>query len=338
VVGHHGSLDVWVVKLSSTGDLEWQRALGGSLLDIGYSIQQTLEGGFILVGESNSNDGDCSGLHGSSDFWVVKLTINGELEWQKMFGTSSLDRPNAIINTSDGGYAVFGQISGSDGDVNQNYGGNDFWVIKLDTHGELQWQRTFGGSGEEFGTSIAQTPDHGFLLAGSTDSKDVDVIGNDGGVDLWLVKVDSIGNLVWQKTMGGTKPELAHCVVTTSDKGILLAGHSQSTNGDVTTNFGASDFWIVKLSPEASSTSTPAALPLRLYPNPARQWITLNLPITEPGMQVSITNELGKLVLSRTIRTDEKLDISALEPGVYWVSALSRSGQVYAGKFVKAID
>ncbi|MBN8676667.1 MAG: T9SS type A sorting domain-containing protein [Chitinophagales bacterium] len=116
---------------------------------------------------------------------------------------------------------------------------------------------------------------------------------------------------------------------------MAVAGYARSNNGDVSGNHGSIDYWIVKLSPETSSTQSPTAIPLNLYPNPATQWITLNLPIVEQNMQVSITDEQGRLLLSRSIRTDEKLDIAALPLGVYWVSAVSKSGQVYAGKFVK---
>jgi hypothetical protein len=335
VTGLHSSLDVWVVKLSSFGDVEWQKALGGSLLDIGYSIQQTQDGGYILVGESNSIDGDCSGLHGSSDFWVVKLSSEGVLEWQKMLGSSSLDRPNSIINTNDGGYAVFGQISWNDGDVSEHFGGFDFWIAKLDAFGEIQWEATYGGSSEEFGTSITQTEDNGFVLTGGTQSTDGQVIGNDGGADLWIVKIDPLGNLIWQKTLGGTQDEMAHSVIQSIDGGLAIAGYARSNNGDVSGNHGSTDFWVVKLAPVTSTTTAPTAIPLNLYPNPAQNWFRLNLPITESGMQISITDAQGRVVLVKTIRSDERMDVFGLATGVYTVSVVSMSGQMYTGKLVK---
>jgi hypothetical protein len=312
--------------------------LGGSGVDICYSIKQTLDGGYIVNGESNSNDGDASGLIGSSDYWVVKLSAEGEIEWQKMLGSSSLDRGNDIIQLPSGEYLAFGHISWGDGDVAMAYAGYDYWVAKLSNTGEIIWQHTYGGTGEDFSSQIDLTKDGGFIMVGSTNSKDGDIANNDGGVEYLIIKADSLGHLQWQKTLGGTMADRALGGIQTDDEGFILTGYSWSNNGDVSGNKGENDFWIVKLSPETSSMSTVTAILLNLYPNPASNWITLNLPITEPGMQVSITDELGKLVLSRTIRTDEKLDISVLEPGVYWVSALSRSGQVYAGKFVKAID
>jgi hypothetical protein len=338
ITGHHGSFDYWAVKLTPSGQIEWQKALGGSLLDIAYAVKQTHDGGYIMVGESNSTNGDCSGLNGSTDVWVVKLTSEGSLEWQKMLGSTSMDWGVDVVVTADGGYTILGQTTWNDSDVSEHFGGFDIWVVKIDGAGNLLWEHTFGGSNEEHCRSITSVTDGGFVVAGATQSTDGQVVGNDGGADLWVFKIDSLGNLIWQQTLGGTQDEWAHSVIQTHDGGLALAGYARSNNGDVSGNHGSTDYWIVKLFPEISSTQTPNAIPLNLYPNPASNWITLNLPITEPNMQVSITDELGKLVLSRTIRTDEKLDISTLEAGVYWVSAVSVSGQVYAGKIVKAID
>ncbi len=335
VVGYHGNIDAWVVKLTSSGIIQWQKSLGGSDLDIAYSLAEANDGGIVVVGESASNDGDLSGVHGSTDYMVVKLDAQGEVVWQKLFGTSSIDRANDIYPTKDGGFIVGGQISGSDGDVSVHKGHYDIWLIKLDSLGTLQWEKTIGGSGPDICSSLIQLDDNKIVMVGATQSTDGDAAGNNGGEDLWVIKVSENGSLIWQKTLGGNQSELGSSVLQTNDNGLLIAGEARSANGDVLSNQGSSDFWIVKLAPETSSTQTPAAIPLNLYPNPATHWITLNLPILEQNMQVSISDEQGKLLLSRTIQTDEKVDISALPLGVYWVSAVSTSGQVYAGKFVK---
>ncbi|MBL7806605.1 MAG: T9SS type A sorting domain-containing protein [Saprospiraceae bacterium] len=335
VTGWQGALDFWVVKLSPTGDIQWQKALGGSLVDIGYAIKQTPDGGYIVAGESSSMDGDCIGLHGGADIWVVKLSEAGEFEWQKMLGGTSYETAYDIITTLDGGYAVMGQITYNDGDVSGFYGKFDYWVAKLDANGTLEWEHTYGGSEADYSQAIIQTEDGQYILVGATQSSDGDAIGNDGGRDFWVVRIDSIGDIVWQIAFGGTQDETAFSAVQAYDGGLAIAGWARSNNGDVSGNHGSTDYWIVKLAPETSTTQTPTAIPLNLYPNPATTWITLNLPIIEQNMQVNITDEQGKLLLSRTIRTDEKLDIALLPKGVYWVSAVSKSGQVYAGKFVK---
>ncbi|HLP95845.1 MAG TPA: T9SS type A sorting domain-containing protein [Saprospiraceae bacterium] len=335
VVGYQGNIDAWVVKLTSSGTIQWQKSLGGSDLDIAYSLAETTDGGIVVVGESASNDGDLSGVHGSTDYMVVKLDAQGEVVWQKMYGTSSIDRANDIYPTNDGGFIVGGQISGSDGDVSVHKGSYDIWVIKLDSLGSLQWEKTVGGSGLDICSSLIQVDDNKIVLVGVTQSTDGDAVGNNGGEDLWVIQVSENGSLIWQKTLGGSQSEIGSSVIQTNDDGLLIVGESRSANGDVLSNQGSSDFWIVKLASETSSTQTPAAIPLNLYPNPATQWITLSLPIIEQNMQVSITDEQGRVLQIRSIRTDEKLDIAALPKGIYWVSALSKSGQLYSGKFVK---
>ncbi|HLP95843.1 MAG TPA: T9SS type A sorting domain-containing protein [Saprospiraceae bacterium] len=335
VSGYHGGFDYWVVKISNLGIIEWQKALGGSGIDIAYAIRQTQDGGFIVNGESNSNNGDVSGLIGSSDYWVVKLSAEGSIEWQKMLGSTSLDRGNDIIQLPTGNYLAFGHIAKADGNVTLAYAGYDYWVAKLSNTGEILWQHTYGGTGEDFSSEISLTNDDGFIMTGSTNSKNGDIIGNDGGVEFLILKADSLGQLQWQKTLGGTMADRAYGGIQAINGGFVLTGYSWSNNGDLNANMGESDLWVVKLAPETSSTQTPTAIPLNLYPNPATQWITLNLPIIEQNMQVSITDEQGRLLQTRSTRTDEKLDIAALPRGIYWVSAVSKSGQVYADKFVK---
>jgi hypothetical protein len=190
VTGWHGALDFWVVKLSATGDIQWQKALGGSLVDIGYAVKQTPDGGYIVTGEASSMDGDCTGLHGSADIWVVKLSEEGDLEWQRMLGSTSYETSFDIINTVEGGFAVLGQITYNDGDIGELQGKYDFWVAKLDKNGTIEWEHTYGGSEADYSQSLIQLEDGEYILVGATQSSDGDVVGNDGGCIIRR-KVDS---------------------------------------------------------------------------------------------------------------------------------------------------
>jgi len=152
VSGNHGGSDYWVVKLNSSGDIEWQKCLGGTNSDGGifndyiYSIQQTSDGGFIMACETMSNDGDVSGNHGSYDAWVVKLNSLGDIEWQKCLGGTNRDIANSIQQTSDGGFIVAGYTYSNDGDVSGNHGYCDAWVVKLNSSGDIEWQKCLGGT------------------------------------------------------------------------------------------------------------------------------------------------------------------------------------------------
>jgi len=254
VSGNHGNYDFWVVKLSSTGSLQWQKCLGGSDDEWAYSIQQTSDGGYIVAGYTESNDGDVSGNHGGGDFWVVKLSSTGSLQWQKCLGGSSWDEAYSIQQTSDGGYIVAGGTYSNDGDVSGNHGYYDFWVVKLSSTGTLQWQKCLGGSSWDEAYSIQQTSDGGYIVAGSTYSNDGDVSGNHGEVDFWVVKLSSTGSLQWQKCLGGSRKDEAYSIQQTSDGGYIVAGYTESNDGDVSENpsYPYRSSWVVKLSSTGS--------------------------------------------------------------------------------------
>jgi len=250
VSGNHGDGDFWVVKLSSSCRIEWQKCLGGSGRDRAYSIQQTSDGGFIVAGYTESNDGDVSGNHGNADYWVVKLNSAGNIEWQKCLGGSDWDRPYSIQQTSDGGFIVAGWTNSNDGDVSGNHGGNDYWIVRLNSSGNIVWRKCLGGSGWDWALSVQQTSDSGYIVTGFTESNDGDVSGNHGGRDYWVVKLNSSGNIVWQKCLGGTGWDVAFSIQQTSDGGFIVAGWSKSNDGDVSGHHGSADsadYWVVKL-------------------------------------------------------------------------------------------
>ena len=247
VSGNHGGFDYWIVKLTNNGSIEWQKSLGGSDGDFAYFIQQTNDAGYIVVGESFSNDGDVSGNHGENDCWVVKLTGLGTIEWQKSLGGSFTERVSSIQQTFDGGYILAGNSESNDGDVSGNHGGYDSWVVKLTSVGTIEWQKSLGGSSYDGAGSIQQTNDGGFIFAGSSASNDGDVSGNHGNADSWLVKLSSIGIIEWQKSLGGTGYEYASDIQQTGDGGFIVSGNSGSNDGDVSGNHGSQDFWVVKI-------------------------------------------------------------------------------------------
>ena len=247
VSGNHSTQDAWVVKLDNTGSLSWQKALGGTAVEDSTSIQQTIDGGYILAGFTFSNDGDVSGNHGTQDAWIVKLDNLGAISWQKTLGGTAYDRASSVQQTTDGGYIVAGYTSSNDGDVSGNHGGGDVWVVKLTNLGAVSWQKTLGGTSEDAARSIKQTDDGGYIVAGYTGSNNGDVSGNHGYNDFWILKLDSVGTVSWQKALGGTNPDEAKSIEQTRDGGYIVAGYTNSVNGDVLGNHGLRDVWIVKL-------------------------------------------------------------------------------------------
>ncbi len=329
VTGNHGNGDAWVVKLDNTGIIQWQKALGGTNYDDASSIQQTTDGGYIVAGYSNSNDGDISGNHGGRDFWVVKLDNIGAIQWQKALGGTGLDDASSIQQTADGGYIIAGNAGSNDGDVSGFHGGigPDSWVVKLDNTGAIQWQKALGGTGFDNGSSIQQTADGGYIIAGLSNSNDGDVTGNHGDVDYWVVKLNNAGAIQWQKSMGGTGVDGARSIQQTADGGYITAGYSRSNDGDVSGHHGNDDYWIVKLGPDPAAVSnvSPDAA-FSLYPNPAQNEIFLQS--TEAIRTIAVMDLSGKKVaqFSGNNASEMTLPTTGLANGTYFVRVETASG------------
>ena len=247
VIGNHGGADYWILKLSSTGTVQWKKTYGGTNNEYARSINQTVDGGYIVAGTSNSNDGDVSGGHGNNDYWILKISSVGNIEWQKTIGGSSNDVANIAIQTSDGGYVVGGYTNSTAQDVTDNNGGFDYWIVKLSEIGTIQWQKTYGGTADDRLFDMQQTTDGGYIMSGHTLSNDGDVTSNHGIHDVWIVKTSDIGVIEWQKTLGGTADDYGYKIEQTTDGGYLVGGNTNSNDGDVTSNHGGLDFWLIKL-------------------------------------------------------------------------------------------
>ncbi len=240
--------DVWIVKLSEVGAIEWQKTLGGNEDDYAYSIQQTTDGGYIVTGTTGSNDGDVSGNHGWLDVWVIKLSGSGTIEWQKTFGGTDGEKSQSIQQTTDGGYIIVGFTYSNDGDLTSHSGMADIWVIKLSSSGTLEWQKTYGGTYDEEAYCIRQTSDGGYIFGGFTGSMDGDLIGHQANYDAWVVKISDTGTLEWQKTFGGNLFDRINSIIQIANGDYIVAGITSSHDGDVIGLHGNSDAWVVKIS------------------------------------------------------------------------------------------
>ncbi len=207
---------------ASSSPATWDKLYGGALDDEAAAIVQTGDGGYVIAGTTYS-----FGV-GSADFWLIKVDANGNVEWNQTYGGPEADVAIAMVQTSDGGYALAGET------YSFGAGDSDFWLIKVDSSGSIQWNKTYGEATADGANSVIQTSDGGYVMAGySTD--------NVTGRDLWFVKTDSSGNMQWNRTYGGSRWDDAESVIQTGDGGYALAGESNSFSDDV-----PHDCWLVK--------------------------------------------------------------------------------------------
>jgi hypothetical protein len=247
VKGQHGVGDMWVVKLDATGKLVWQRTLGSAGDDLARTITWDTDGGCLVAGATNGKDGDVTSVKGNYDIWVVKLSAVGELVWQKTMGGLNLDNAVSITATPDGGSALVGYTSSSDGDVTNLHGGTDIWVVKLNATGGIRWQKTLGGSGSDVPASILAIAGGGLVIGGNTTSKDGDVTGNHGAQDMWIVQLNADKTIAGQAVFGGSNLDELRGLAVTKDGAYVLAGWTGNTDGDVTDVHGKNDIWLLKV-------------------------------------------------------------------------------------------
>ncbi len=412
VSGNHGGFDLWVVKTDNQSNIIWQRCLGSSVNELKGQMCVDDIGNIYVIGSSHGVDGDISNNNGLIDFWIAKLSQDGELLSEKSLGGEGYDLGHCISLTTDGGCIVGGFTMSNYGDVdcdNPTYNQGDIWIVELDSLFNIQWKKCYGGSFHESATDIKVLDDGSYIIAGITNSDDGDVSGFHGVAgsdynDIWVIKIDSIGNIEWQRCLGGTKNEGIPELTLTEDGEYIINGCTQSHDGDVTGNNSigtASDIWLLKLnvdgdllwqqcfgsrSSEASASvniissieliiaggaSHPSGnvycdlfhpgppgdgdlwifqivdtvlvkLPenemdsfnISVFPNPAQSFITFELPKQYEKSMLEIIDVYGKVLIKTKLNNPkEVIDVQTIKPGVY-VYTLKAAGFSKWGKIV----
>ena len=258
-------MDVWIVQINETGNIIWQTTIGGLQGDYLSAMKKTSDGGLILGCYSYSGAGadKSENSYGSYDYWIVKLDSLGNITWENTIGGNNADYLNDILEIPGGGYiAIGGSASNASGEKSSNtfgtFGYNDYWVVKLDAGGNLIWEKIYGGDSGDFGTCISLMPDGNILIGGNSSSQ---ISGNKTSttyaftIDIWIVKIDTNGNILWENAIGGDDFDYVMEMPLANDGGVVLGGFSYSgLSGDKTeANNGIADFadfWIIKNYPE----------------------------------------------------------------------------------------
>jgi hypothetical protein len=223
-----GYYEFWLIKTDANGNAQWNQTYGGTDYDVPYGIVQTGDGGYVLGGASVAL--------GNFNFWLLKTDANGNQQWNQTYGGTGDDAAYNVVQTSDGGYALAGRTNSF------GAGSTDFWLVKTDASGNQQWNKTYGGTGVDLGYfGLVQIHDGGYALAGWTNSFGA------GNYDFWLVKTDANGTMQWNKTYGGTGDDRAHDLIQTADGGYAMAGFTSSYGA------GLEDAWVIKTDPAGSA-------------------------------------------------------------------------------------
>lgn len=247
-----GNLDFWVLKLDNFGNIVWQNTVGGSAKETLKSVLVADDGGYLIAGESSSGESEDKS-EDIAGYWVVKMDAIGNIVWENTYASDMYDQLNSVCKALDGGYLLGGTSSGgiANDKTEASMGLGDYWVIRIDSLGNIVWQNTIGGTSTDILMSVSPISDGGFYLGGLSYS---DISGDKtenelGDGDYWIVKIDSMGNILWNKNVGGTDWDWLWNIITTADHGCLASGWTDSgISGDKTEpNYGYRNNWLVKL-------------------------------------------------------------------------------------------
>lgn len=341
--------DYWVMKISNTGKLLWQKAFGGKNDDMLTCMEVTRDSGYLFGGYSYSPSGfeKTDSFIGNNDFWIVKTDVSGIRQWDKVIGGAFSDFQTALVQTADSGFLA-GGYSNSPAGFNKSApskGVTDYWVVKIDESGNVLWDKTYGGSKGDFLTCLSRTADGGFILGGHSAS---DISGEKteasrGGFDIWLIKTDSAVNILWDKTIGGAGRDKLSSIQEIAPGEFILGGSSDSPesgekDAGVIGNSGKTDFWILRLSNQGPvvqersisndvKVERPAKalrkLELRIAPNPVKNRVVLHITGANPAdpLQLVVYTGNGRMLQQYKLpagTTQYPFQLSGKPPGMYY--------------------
>lgn len=335
-----GGMDYWIIKLSESGEIEWQKTLGGIHNDILKDLIQTSDNGYLLGGYSNSPVSEEKTMpnFGEGDYWLVKLDNNGNLLWDKTIGGNGDDNFSALIEVENG-YLVAGN-SNSNNSITKtvsNKNGTDFWVLKIDSEGEIEWNNTYDFGEIDILKSITRTSDNNFLLSGYAQNKVHSKENNSVGVDDYVVlKINIKGEELWRKIIGGDESDKLFSTIVTRDGGYVLAGTSNSgkSKDKNSANNGRDDYWIVKLLDKDNEEDVDKRK-IEIYPNPTTEYVNIIINQEFKEAQLQVMDMIGALILKKTLKyRSTPIDVRQFQTGVY-ILKVTIGEETYSEKLIK---
>ena len=304
-----------ILSLTSVQGDDW--TFGGSEYDSGFSVQQTSDGGYIITGKTSSFGS------GDGDVWLIKTDTQGNEEWNQTFGGSENDGGYSVQQTTDGGYIIVGNT--------ESFGNSktDCWLLKTDSNGNEEWNQIFGADYmRDYGNSVQQTKDGGYIITGMTSSFGINP-------EVWLIKTDNQGNEDWNQTFGGNYSAFGESVQQTTDGGYIITG---SKDGDL---------WLIKTNSNGSKLATGSTIQLvtgfhlyEPYPNPFNPTTTISYDLPEQAqVTLGIYDLLGKKIKTLVNQSQDAGNKIAMWDGTDDLGRQVSAGvylyQIQAGEFTQ---
>ncbi|QEE48470.1 T9SS type A sorting domain-containing protein [Flavobacterium alkalisoli] len=328
-----GGLDYWIFKLDKKGNIKWQRTLGGDYLDIIETISETKDGGYIVGGYSNSPSSRDKGEEskGEGDYWVLKLDVDGNTEWEKVFGGDDDDHLSCILPIKDDGYLLGGySASSSTGNKNKsNKKGTDIWLIKIDQEGDILWQETYDIGKTDILLSLLENKDGTYLLGGHAKSEVFGLKKSDKKEinDYVAIKVSSDGEELWKKAIGSKGEDVLQKLIETRDGGYIMAGTSDGAiSRDKNSGNGSHDFWVVKFK-DKDKREENNRLKIEAIPNPAVQYTNIIVGFDFNTGTCRVYDLAGRQLQSFTVNNRTiPLEMQNYPEGIYIVEVSTDTG------------
>ncbi len=254
---NQGQHDNWVIRVDEMGQIVWEKSFGFAGHDHAYNIIATQDGGLLFNGflDVSSSGGQGSSFqkqgssarHGVGEFWVHKISVDGDLLWRQYFGGTNNDRSYDAIETAKGEFIVVGTSESEDVDISQPKGGYDIWVIKLDKNGRLIWERSYGGEQYDVANAVVLDQQDNIYILGNSFSEDQNVSSPSGSSDFWLLNISQAGNLLSEHSYGGTAFDLGRDLAFDKNENLWIVGYSQSNDIDFSSNAGDNDIALLQL-------------------------------------------------------------------------------------------
>ncbi len=241
------SMDYMIIKIFPDGEIDWQKNYGGEGVERPSQIIPDNEDGFYVIGSSSSKEGEYSNNHGSFDVWFAQFNFAGKLLWHKNYGGSGSDNGLDIWHKETGNFLIAGTTNSTDIDIEQNNGMSDIWLFEIDNEGNIIWDETYGGSDNEYFGGFYVDENDDIFIVGGTKSVDGDVSFNHGDKDVWLIKTNDEGELLNEKTFGGSDSDDGKIIKQSHTNNLIITSLTRSEDGDITKLFGMNDFWILEV-------------------------------------------------------------------------------------------